>query len=103
MRHSNENPQQIEFLIVESDTPTMGIQDLEDPLFREIGQHWNLPVGRRVRVRLRVSGGLSMLEGKLEVAKAPDYPFRGRQALSLRINGIPFSSTQIEDWIRLDD
>ncbi|MBN2235656.1 MAG: hypothetical protein JW706_10955 [Opitutales bacterium] len=103
MRHSKDHPQQIEFLIVESDTPAMGVQDLEDPLFREIGQHWSLPVGRSVRVRLRVPGGLSMLEGKLEVAKAPDYPFRGKQALSLRIKGIPFNSTQIEDWIRLDN
>jgi len=62
-----------------------------------------LPVGKRVRVRLRVSGGLSMLEGKLEIAKAPDYPLKRNQSLSLRINSIPFMSTQIEDWVLLED
>jgi len=103
MSERRDHPYQTEFLIIESDTPSMGIQDLEDPLFREIGVFWSLPVGKRMRVRLRVSGGLSMLEGKLEIAKAPDYPFRRNQALSLRINSIPFFSTQIEDWVLLED
>ena len=88
---------QLEFLLVGA---ADGMAHLADPLgdFREhVSALWHLPLGQRVRVDLR-DCELPWLQGRLELAQAPDLPLDTRQALMLRIGTIEFSSRQIVAW-----
>lgn len=90
-------PDQLEFLLVGA---ADGMAHLADPLgdLRErISVLWRLPLGQRVRVDLR-DCELPWLQGRLELAQAPDLPLDPRQALVLRIGTIEFSSRQIVAW-----
>lgn len=90
-------PDQMEFLLVGA---ADGLAHLADPLgdLRErVSALWHLPLGQRVRVDLR-DCELPGLEGRLELAQAPDLPLDPKQALALRIGTIEFSSRQIAAW-----
>ncbi|HRP04324.1 MAG TPA: hypothetical protein PLV87_05380 [Opitutaceae bacterium] len=63
----------------------------------EIARVWGMPLGRRVAVSFR-GGQFTSVEGVLELAAAPDYPWNPRQPLRLRIAGCDFSSRDIEHW-----
>lgn len=62
----------------------------------EIAAAWGLPLGQRVEVSLR--NERCALQGVLELRRAPDYPWDGRQALQLVIAGFVFSSRDMERW-----
>ena len=62
----------------------------------EIAAAWGLPLGQRVEVSLRSERCL--LRGVLELQRAPDYPWDGRQALQLAVAGYVFSSREMERW-----
>ena len=65
----------------------------------EIAAAWGLPLGQRVEVSLR--NERCALRGVLELRRAPDYPWDGRQALQLVVAGFVFSSREIERWTAL--
>jgi hypothetical protein len=65
-------------------------------LREEIAAAWGLPLGQRVEVSLR--NERCTLRGVLELRRAPDYPWDGRQALQLVVAGFAFSSREIECW-----
>jgi hypothetical protein len=89
---------QHEFLFADGDSPQLGRPVPDDPLVLDIARAWNLPIGRNVRVHLKEGENLSALDGRLELASAPDIPFDPRQPLSLRIRGYIFSSRVIAGW-----
>jgi hypothetical protein len=62
----------------------------------EIAAAWGLPLGQRVEVGLRNQP--CALRGILELERAPDYPWDGRQALRLAVAGFVFSSREMESW-----
>jgi hypothetical protein len=62
----------------------------------EIAAAWGLPLGQRVEVSLR--NERCALRGVLELQRAPDYPWDGRQALQLVVAGFVFSSREMERW-----
>lgn len=66
----------------------------------EIARVWGLPLGERVEVSFR-GGERAVIAGVLELADAPAYPWDNHEPLKLRIAGLPFSSREIERWIRL--
>ncbi len=66
----------------------------------EIAAVWGLPLGQRVEIGLR-GADCSALNGVLELAKAPDYPWDPRQPLKLCVRGFLFSSREIEHWSKL--
>ncbi len=75
--------------------------ELPDPLsdfFRDVSQAWDVPVGERVRLRLR-DPSLPELSGKLRLARAPDLPLNPRQPLFLCLNGIEFTRREIASWV----
>lgn len=63
-----------------------------------VRREWGLPVGRRVRLRLRDVDG--EFEGKLELVHHP-VTCDSRVALHLRIERMDFTSTDVEQCIRL--
>ncbi|TVR45960.1 MAG: hypothetical protein EA425_17650 [Puniceicoccaceae bacterium] len=67
----------------------------------EIARIWKLPIGEQVEVTL-AKHALPGTCGRLEVAKAPEYPFDPRKQLRLRIGHAEFSSSQIVKWQILD-
>ena len=76
------------------------IEDTPDPLsdfFAELVKAWNIPLGERVRVRLR-DAALPELTGKLKLARAPDLPLDPRQPLALCLCGIEFNHREIAAW-----
>jgi hypothetical protein len=62
----------------------------------EIAAAWGLPLGRSVEVSLRTQR--CALRGVLELRRAPDYPWDGRQALQLAVAGFVFNSRELERW-----
>jgi hypothetical protein len=54
------------------------------------------PLGQRVEVCFR--GERSAIAGKLELLRAPDYPWDRHQPLQLAVAGLVFSSRDIERW-----
>ncbi|MDI1249625.1 MAG: hypothetical protein PSV13_12240 [Lacunisphaera sp.] len=87
----------MEFLLVGA---ADGMAHLADPLgdFRErVSSLWHLPLDQKVRVDLR-DCEFPWLQGRLELAQAPDLPLDPRQSLGLRIGTIEFSSRQIIAW-----
>lgn len=65
----------------------------------EIAAAWGLPLGERVEVGLRDGG--STIAGKLELLRAPAYPWDAREPLRLAIAGLVFSSREIERWTKI--
>lgn len=65
----------------------------------EIAAAWGLPLGQRVEVSLRSQR--CALRGILELQRAPDYPWDGRQALHLAVAGFVFNSRDLEHWTAL--
>ena len=62
----------------------------------EIAAAWGLPLGQQVEVNLR--NERCARRGILELQRAPDYPWDGRQALRLAVAGFVFSSREMERW-----
>lgn len=89
---------QLEFLLVGADDGTSQLADPLGDLLAQIAAAWGLPIGQRVRVNLR-DDTLPGLEGRLELARAPDLPLDPNRPLSLRIDRSEFSSRQIVDWL----
>ena len=89
---------QQEFLFAPGDSPQLGLPQADDPLFSDIARAWSLPIGKKVCVHLKDGESLPVLDGRLELASAPDIPFNPRQPLSLRIRGYVFSSQAITGW-----
>ncbi len=69
---------------------------VETDLRAEIAEAWGLPLGQRVEVSLRNQP--CALRGILELERAPDYPWDGRQVLQLAVAGFAFSSREMECW-----
>jgi hypothetical protein len=69
-------------------------------LREEIAAAFGLPLGQRVEVSLR--NERCALRGILELQRAPDYPWDGRQALQLAVAGFVFSSREMERWTILE-
>jgi hypothetical protein len=82
------------------DTPYMPAPAALPELRDEIARTWGLPLGERVEVSFR-GGERAVIAGVLELADAPAYPWDNHESLKLRIAGLPFSSREIERWIRL--
>lgn len=80
----------------EPDAPGHPLADLID----DVARTWSLPLGRRVRVDL-AGESMDELRGFLELARAPDLPLDPRQALSLRIGKVVFSSRQVTGWAEI--
>ena len=66
--------QQEEFLFGEGDAVRLGLPLPDDPLVRDIGMEWGLPVGQRVRITFSPGESFRELSGRLEVAVAPELP-----------------------------
>lgn len=90
-------PDQLEFLLVGAADGTAHLADPLGDFRKRISVLWHLPLGQQVRVDLR-DCELPWLQGRLELAQAPDLPLDPRQALVLRIGTIEFSSRQIVAW-----
>ncbi len=69
-------------------------------LREEIARAWGLPLSERVEVSFR-DAQLDSLTGVLELAAAPDFPWKPRQPLQLRIAGFIFASRDIEHWTKI--
>ncbi len=89
--------EQAEFLFADGPQPELHDAHPLDDLFQAVADLWSLPIGRRVRVNLR-DPALPLLEGTLELQRAPDLPLNPREPLSLRIRGLTFSSSEIASW-----
>jgi hypothetical protein len=92
-----ESPDQLEFLLVGFADGTTQLADPLGDLRERIGQLWDLPLGERVRLDLR-DHQFPWLEGRLDLAQAPDLPLDPRQMLRLRIGAVEFSHRQIVAW-----
>jgi hypothetical protein len=67
---------QQEFLFADGDLPRLGMPRADDPLVSDIARVWGLPIGRKVRIHLKDGENLSVLDGRLELASAPDHEGR---------------------------
>jgi hypothetical protein len=63
----------------------------------EVATLWGYPLGQRVEICFR-GGERSAVTGKLELLRAPDYPWDRHQPLKLAIAGLVFSSRDIDRW-----
>lgn len=63
----------------------------------EVAALWGYPLGQCVEVCFR-GGQRSAITGKLELLRAPDYPWDRQQPLQLAIAGFVFSSREIDRW-----
>jgi len=89
--------QQNEFLFAEGSAAELILPDPRSSFFAEVAALWELPVGQLAHVNL--SGhNMSDLQGRIELARAPDLPLDRREVLALRIGTIEFSSRQIVSW-----
>jgi hypothetical protein len=89
--------QQPEFLFADGPAPEFQLPDPNAPFCAEVATAWQLPVGRTITVELR-GHDLPHLQGRLELARAPDLPLDPRQPLALRVGAVEFSSRQITGW-----
>jgi len=89
---------QLEFLLVGADDGTSQLADPLGELRAQIAAAWELPLGQRVRVDLR-DDALPGLDGRLELARAPELPLDPNRPLALRIDRTEFSSRQIVAWL----
>ncbi len=86
---------QDEFLFCEGAEGRIGLPLPEDPLVRDIGTEWGLPVGQRVRITFHPGESFRELTGRLEVAVAPELPLNRHRSLRLRIAGYDFVHTTV--------
>ena len=91
--------QQEEFLFGEGDAVRLGLPLPDDPLVRDIGMEWGLPVGQRVRITFSPGESFRELSGRLEVAVAPELPLNRHRPLRLRVAGYEFDHTAIKDCV----
>ena len=89
--------QQAEFLFANGPNPQLQPDDFRSDFYAEVAAVWSLPVGQAIHIDLR-EPSMSDLQGRLELARAPDLPLNPRQPLSLRIGTIEFSSQHIVAW-----
>lgn len=89
--------EQSEFLFADGTQPELHVAHPLDDLFQAVAELWSLPIGRKVRVNLR-DPALPPFEGKLELHRASDLPLNRREALSLRVRGLNFTSAEIASW-----
>ena len=96
-----------------SEGPIQGVLDFEtgnadgfanyqreqEALRAQVRRLWGLPVGRRVRLRLRNMD--DCLEGELHLI-APPAKLDGQEPLSLQLRGIEFSSDEVASCCRID-
>jgi hypothetical protein len=88
-----------EFVFVDG-WPGGGAGPLPPTLDEEIAAAWQVPIGKRVHVTLR-RHDVAGTTGRLEIARAPDWPFDPHQPLALRIGHVAFTHQQIESWALL--
>jgi hypothetical protein len=89
--------QQNEFVFTDGSLADIALPGPRSGLFTDIATLWELPVGQVAHVNL--SGhNMSDLQGRIELARAPDLPLDRREVLALRIGTIEFSSRQIVSW-----
>ena len=88
---------QDEFLFADGPAPEPHPLDPRAGFYEEVSALWEIPLGQRVHVALR-EHNLADLDGRLELARAPDLPLDRREVLALRIGTIEFSSRQIIAW-----
>jgi hypothetical protein len=89
--------QQAEFLFADGAVLESHAPDPRSQFFEEVAALWELPVGQVVHVNLD-GHNMSDLQGRIELARAPDLPLDRRETLILRIGRIEFSSRQITSW-----
>jgi hypothetical protein len=88
---------QQDFLFADGPTPELHLPDPRSGLYADIAALWEIPVGQHVRVDL-TGHQFSELQGRLELARAPDLPLDRRETLALRIGSIEFSHRQVSAW-----
>ncbi len=88
---------QDEFLFADGPAPEQHLPDPRTDLYEEVSAFWEIPLGQRVHVALR-EHHLGDLDGRLDLARAPELPLDRREVLALRIGSIEFSSRQIIAW-----
>jgi hypothetical protein len=88
---------QQEFLFADGPSPELHPPDPRAAFYGDVAALWQLPVGEVVHLALR-EHQFADLQGRLELARAPDLPLNRREALALRIGTIEFSSRQIIAW-----
>lgn len=91
------NEQQEEFLFADGPAPEFHLPDPRSSFFEEVAALWDLSVGQIAHVNLN-GHNMSDLQGRIELARAPDLPLDRRESLALRIGTIEFSSRQIASW-----
>ena len=89
--------QQGEFLFAEGPASELHVPDPRSNFYAEIAALWQIPVGELAHVDLK-GHNMSDLQGRIELARAPDLPLDRREALALRIGKIEFTSRQIVTW-----
>jgi len=90
---------QQEFLFADGHLPQVGMRWTDGPLITDIAKAWELPIGKNVRIHLKDGESLPVLDGRLELASAPELPFDPREPLNLRVRGYIFSSRSITGWV----
>ncbi len=86
-----------EFLFADGAAPELHVPDPRSGFYEEVSALWQIPVGQMVQVDL-TGHNLSHLEGRLDLAHAPELPLNRREALALRIGTIEFSQRQVSAW-----
>ena len=89
--------QQSEFLFADGPVGELHLPDPRANFFATVAALWELPVGQLAHVNLN-GHNMSDLQGRIELARAPDPPLDRREELALRIGTIEFSSRQIASW-----
>ena len=89
--------EQDQFLFADGPTPQLHVPDFQAGFYSEVAALWQIPVGERVHVTLR-EHHFGNLDGRIELARAPDLPLDVRETLALRIGTIEFTSRQIVAW-----
>lgn len=92
---------QSEFLYAASPDPELAAPDPREGFYHEVAAAWGLPLGERVRVLLQ-HHDLPEVNGRLELARAPELPLNAHESLHLIVGKIIFSSLQIQSWTLLD-
>ena len=88
---------QNEFLFADGPVPDLLLPDPRSAFFSEVSAVWHLPLGQKIRVLLK-GHDFPEVAGRLELARAPDFPLNVREPLHLSVGGITFLSTQVESW-----
>lgn len=86
-----------EFLFADGAAPELHVPDPRSGFYEEVSALWQIPVGQFVHVNL-TGHNLSHLQGRLDLARAPELPLDRREVLLLRISTIEFSLRQVSSW-----